>query len=119
MVGIVAVAQTQTNPVVKVLPSTQGHLKVLFVDEHPAQNIEVIFYEKGQVIKKDRIKGDKISKGFLKRYDLSKVRPGDYWVEISTDDTVTKYKFTTYEERPLWVSWWGTFLPSRKVIASK
>ncbi|TRX61193.1 hypothetical protein FNH22_03820 [Fulvivirga sp. M361] len=117
--SLAAVAQTQEKPVVKLLPSNKGYLKVLYVGQRPVKDVEVVFYSADRIIKKDKIRGKKIDGGFLKQYDLSKVPPGNYWVEISTEDVITKYKFTTYEEQPLWVSWWDHFKSERKVIASK
>jgi hypothetical protein len=78
-------AQSLNEPIIKILPSNQpGLLKILYVHDTD-RSVDVKFYSNEGLIASDRIKGGTFKKGFLKRYDVSRINSEKFRIEISDE----------------------------------
>jgi hypothetical protein len=85
-------AQESTEPSVKILPTTEkGILKVLYAYDND-QDVSVRFFSAGETFCYDKVKAGKFENGFLKKYDVSKVFPNDFWIEVSSPALTVTYK---------------------------
>ena len=80
------------EPAVKFLPAGEkGLLKVLYAHDTQS-NVDVKFLGENGLLKADRIKAGSFSKGFSKKYDVSRIKAKSFWVEISSADLTVRYK---------------------------
>jgi len=80
------------EPPVKILPTTQqGILKVLYASE-TGKGVEVRFYNEDKTLILDKIKGVRDPNGFIKKYDISRLKSEDFWVEVSSADMDVTYR---------------------------
>ncbi len=106
-------------PTIKLLPSKVPNvLKILYVNDRSDQ-VKVKLYNKKGLVKKDIIRPGNYNKGFVKNYDLSNLKTGRYWVEISVKGMSVKYEIQTTNNEPIWATHWKNYFPDEKVIASK
>jgi len=85
-------AMAQGEPAIKVLPTNQkGILKVLFASETGSEVI-VKFYEDGQLVGTDKIKGKSFQKGFVKRYDVDHISGTNFKVEVEAENMTVVYQ---------------------------
>lgn len=76
---------------IKVLPGPKpGIIKVMYAIP-TNKPLYVQFYQEGKLIKKDLIRGYNFKKGFIKSYDVSNLRPGNYEVRISSAGLGARY----------------------------
>jgi hypothetical protein len=95
--------QSGGEPPVKILPTTQqGILKVLYAAE-TGKSVDVRFFNKDKVLGFDKIKGDHNFNGFIKKYDISRLKSENFWIEISSASMDVTYKIIPLED--------GTFTP--------
>ena len=87
------------EPAVKILPSVEkGIIKVLYaIDSDKA--VEVKFLNESGLITLDKIKAGSFNKGFLKKYDISRIDGKSFWVEVSSADLTVRYKMIKSKER--------------------
>lgn len=84
-------AQSSDEPIIKILPSNQpGLLKILYVHDTD-QSVEVKFYNDEGLIAYDKIDAGTFSKGFLKRYDVSRISSERFKIEITDDNRSMRY----------------------------
>jgi hypothetical protein len=93
-----ASAQQYGEAPIKVLPTTEkGIVKVWFAI--PAnQSVHVKFYDENGILGSDNIKGGKYLSGFSKKYDVSHVKPGAFWVEVSSASLDVTYKLVPSDD---------------------
>ena len=112
----------QTKDVeVKVLPTVdKGFIQVLFDTDH-SYDVQVKFYNMQGLYTVDAVSKDSYQKGFLKKYDIRNVRPGEnFWIEVTTKEVVATYKMielkdhTAYEPKLEY-----TELNNAAIVASK
>lgn len=84
-------AQTQEQPAVKVVPTTQHHLKVIYA-YNTNQSVEVRFLGADGLVKKDIIKGKDFDGGFMKNYNVEPMSGDTFWVEIQSPELFVTYK---------------------------
>ena len=78
-------AQSLNEPIIKILPSNQpGLLKILYVHDTD-RSVDIKFYNDEGLISSDRIKGGTFKRGFLKRYDVSRINSERFRIEISDE----------------------------------
>ncbi|HWA34851.1 MAG TPA: hypothetical protein VG737_12005 [Cyclobacteriaceae bacterium] len=100
-VGLVAVlsasftgasAQQYGEVPIKILPSSEkGILKVWFATA-AGQSVQVKFYDADGTLGSDNIKAGQFLKGFSKKYDVSHLKPGSFWVQVSSKSMDVTYK---------------------------
>ena len=84
--------QLEIEPPVKILPTTEyGILKLLFAS-NADQGVEVKFYNEDGLLSSDKIKRNLYPHGFSKKYDVRHLKPGSFWVEISSPQMDVTYK---------------------------
>ena len=88
----VAVFAQSNEPGINIWPAAEkGMLKVVYI--HDSQNPVVVkFIDENGVLKTDRIKAGTFNRGFLKKYDVSRIRARHFWVEVSSGDLTVRYK---------------------------
>ncbi|MBL7852423.1 MAG: hypothetical protein JNN04_16075 [Cyclobacteriaceae bacterium] len=87
-----AVYAQSVDPAVKILPAAeQGTLKVVYARQ-AAQTVTVKFIDENGLLKTDRIKPGSFNQGFLKKYDVSRIKSGKFWIEVSADDLIVRYR---------------------------
>jgi hypothetical protein len=89
----VASAQAQTRPVTKVLPTNGKGVIKLLVAENQGRTVSVKFYNDDGIIASDEIQG-KDARGFIKKYDLSRLLYGSFWMEVNTETASFVYAIT-------------------------
>jgi hypothetical protein len=91
-INSVSYAQTSNDPKIKILPSDRADvLKVLFVSEIN-EPVIVTFYRGAEVLGSDKIKGNRYSRGFLKKYDISKIKAKEFTIEVASAHQSATYK---------------------------
>jgi hypothetical protein len=95
-------SNAQSDPAVKILPTTEkGILKILYA--YPTDKaVSIKFYNESGLIISDKV-SKSYQKGFSKKYDLSRLKAGDYWVEITSPELSVTYKLAGSKEKR-WVS---------------
>jgi hypothetical protein len=88
----VASAQAQT-PVTKVLPTNGKGVIKLLVAENQGRTVSVKFYNDDGMIASDAIQG-KDARGFIKKYDLSRLLYRTFWMEVNTETATFVYAIT-------------------------
>ncbi|HTJ51316.1 MAG TPA: hypothetical protein VL443_17775 [Cyclobacteriaceae bacterium] len=84
-------AQSSEIPTIKILPSNQpGLLKILYVHDTD-QSVEVKFFNDEGLIGYDKVEGGTFSKGFLKRYDVSRINSERFRIEITDENRSIRY----------------------------
>jgi len=94
-------AQSLDEPAIKILPSVeQGKLKVLYA--RGAENaVDVKFIGENGLLQSDRIKAGSFQKGFIKKYDVSRIKEKTFWVEVSSGDLKVRYKLVAKDEKTM------------------
>jgi hypothetical protein len=86
-----AQAQLSEVPTIKILPSNKpGLLKILYVHDTD-QSVDVRFYNDEGLIASDRIDAGTFKKGFLKRYDISRISAERFKIEIVDENRSLMY----------------------------
>lgn len=94
----IASAQPIDEPAVKILPAAeQGMLKVLYGYDARG-TVEVRFIGENGLLKSDRIKAGSFEKGFLKKYDVRRIKDKNFWVEVRSANLVVRYKMVGSED---------------------
>jgi hypothetical protein len=95
LVSFAATAQVSLNDdsKIKVLPSaTKNVIKVLYASEVDGP-VTVTFYDGAQVYGQDVIT-EKMTKGFIKKYDVGRVNENSFLVRVSSHKLAAIYKVT-------------------------
>lgn len=88
-----ASAQT-VEPAVKIIPAAQpGVFKVIYAYD-TNQAVKVKFFNKSGLLELDNVRPEKFSNGFSKKYDVSNIESGDFWVEVASSNVSVTYKMT-------------------------
>ena len=91
--AITTQAQEVATAVAKVLPTSGKGVIKLLVSDNPGKTVSVRFYNEDGLIASDLIKG-KDAKGFIKKYDLSRVIPRQFWMTVDTENSSFTYAMT-------------------------
>lgn len=110
-------AQKSATPEVRILPTTPGYVKVLYVNNSAAV-VNVRISGLDGTIMNDKVKLTKGSKGFLKFYNLKALEPGNYWVEISDAGMEVRYEISFQPNQVVWARHWDSLLPEGEGLAS-
>lgn len=95
MTAGITTAQPQDEPAVKILPAAEvGTLKVVYGYDSRS-TVEVRFIGESGLLKTDRIKAGTFNKGFLKKYDVRRIKDNSFWVEISSAELKVRYKMVS------------------------
>jgi len=91
-------AQSLDEPAIKILPSSeQGKLKLLYArDADKAVHVE--FIGENGLLQSDRIKAGSFEKGFIKKYDVSRIKERNFWIEVSSGDLKVRYKIVAKDK---------------------
>jgi hypothetical protein len=85
-------AQQSNEPAVKILPTTdKGIVKVLYAYDND-QEVSIRFFNEVGTLCFDKVKANAFENGFTKKYDISKVFPQDFWIEVSSPAMSATYK---------------------------
>jgi hypothetical protein len=87
-----AVTAQSNDPAVKILPAAeQGTLKLVYAYDS-GNPVVVKFIDENGLLKTDRISEGSFNNGFLKKYDVSRIKARGFWVEVSSGDLTVRYK---------------------------
>ncbi|HEY8937659.1 MAG TPA: hypothetical protein VIM65_20675 [Cyclobacteriaceae bacterium] len=97
-------AQSTEEPTIKILPGNQpGQLKILYVHDTD-QSVEVKFYNDDGLIAYDKIERGTFSKGFLKRYDVSRISEERFIIEITDENLSRRYSVIASDDNNAYTS---------------
>jgi hypothetical protein len=101
---------------VQLLPAEQGKIKVLYVNPK-AENVTIKIRNINGVLHTEKIKMEE--DGFIVRYDLSDVKCQDLSIEVTDEDTSTRFRI---EKDPiagsLYATYWAQPSNSSQLVAS-
>ena len=92
-------AQNLEEPAIKILPAIEeGKLKLLYARD--AQHaVEVKFIGENGLLQSDRIKAGTFQNGFIKKYDVSRIKEKNFWVEVSSNNLKVRYKVVAKDQK--------------------
>jgi opacity protein-like surface antigen len=89
-----AASAQSVEPAVKIIPAAQpGVFKVIYAYDTD-QAVKVKFFNKSGLLELDNVRPEKFSNGFSKKYDVSNIESGDFWVEVAASNISVTYKMT-------------------------
>src|SRR5882672_3131594 len=96
-----ASGQDNNKPQVKILPAKEnGFIKIMFLGGN-SSDVQVKFYNDKGLYTEDIVAKGSFNKGFLKKYDIRNVRPGEsFWIDVNVADGVACYKMTQTKNQP-------------------
>lgn len=98
-------AGAQSKPtLVGIVPGGEPGLIKLIYARHSADAVTVRFINDDGIVATDRIGAGKLSRGFQKKYDVSRIQAGDFWIELRSGEYQVRYKVKTDEQ--------GRFVPT-------
>ena len=90
--GVTSYAQSADASRIKILPSaSRDILKVLFAAPVDAP-VKVTFYRGTEILGEDLVTDESHVTGFLKKYDVSRIKESTFWVEVASGRVVVTYK---------------------------
>lgn len=104
---------------VKILPSGDaGLLKLLYVNAGE-KKVEVKMYDENGLLFKEDVRGNRFkgTDGFIKFYNISELKPGTYWLEVTDSQRSVKHEMSMTEDGTMWVNYWDNFMPVNQVVA--
>lgn len=85
-------AQDSDQPAIKILPAAEeGKLKLVYA-RSSQKAVNVKFIGENGLLTSDRISAGSFDKGFIKKYDISRIQGKTFWVEVSSADLTVRYK---------------------------
>lgn len=87
----------------QVMPAESGILKLLYVNPE-ADEVKIRICNDAGVFFTDKVKVKE--NGFLARYNVRDITCEEFWVEISDEDTVTRFRITQDEWGNLRAAYW-------------
>lgn len=85
-------AQAPDEPSIRILPAAeQGKVKLVYARDSRS-NVDVRFMDESGLLKSDRIKAGSFEKGFIKKYDVSRIKNKSFWMEVRSADLTVRYK---------------------------
>lgn len=91
-------AQSLDEPAIKILPaSEQGKLKLLYARD-TEKAVKVEFIGENGLLQSDRINAGSFEKGFIKKYDVSRIKEKNFWIEVSSGDLKVRYKMVAKDK---------------------
>ncbi len=111
-------AQSFDEPAVKILPTNQkGILKVLYAYD-ANQSVKITFFNDKGLILSDEVKGESLSNGFSKKYDVRNITSESFWIEVASDNISVTYKLTESMDRKTYVPFLEKTTYSHSLVAS-
>ena len=91
--AFVSASAQSIEPAVKILPTTEkGIYKVIYAYDSD-QAVQVKFFNnKEGLLKLDRVQPERFENGFSKKYDISNIDYGDFWVEVVSSNLSVRYR---------------------------
>jgi hypothetical protein len=86
-------AQAQ-EPAVKIVSSIDPDMIKVIYGYDTNEGVEVKFTNADGLLKTDKIRGKDFKGGFLKKYDVEKMRGNAFWVEVESSEVSVTYKMT-------------------------
>ncbi len=103
LVGSLSFGQSQNNdPVVRILPFYQEGFVRLLVMESSEAPVTVKFYKGNNLLSTDKVQASNYENGFIKLYDVRKLKNGDYSVKVESKGKKAVQTFTISDNEPLW-----------------
>jgi hypothetical protein len=95
-------SNAQSGPAVKILPTTEKGILKIHYAQPTFKAVSIKFYDESGLITSDKV-SKSYEKGFSKKYDLSNLKAGEYWVEITSPELSVTYKLAGSKEKT-WVT---------------
>jgi hypothetical protein len=89
-----AKAQTQ-EPAVKIVPTLLPDVIKVIYGYDTKESVEVKFMNVDGIVKTDKINGKDFKGGFLKKYNVEKLRGSAFWVDVTSPELSVTFKMTT------------------------
>jgi hypothetical protein len=100
---------------VQILPSDSHKIKVLYVNPD-SDKATIRIHTADGLFFSETIKTQ--NDGFLARYDLSSLESNEFWIEVSDEDTSTRYRVTQDSFGNLTAAYWAQPSNSNQLVAS-
>lgn len=87
------------EPAVKIIPAAQsGVFKVIYAYATD-QTVQVKFFNKTGLLELDKVRPEKFENGFSKKYDVSNISTGNFWVEVASANLSVTYKMVQSKDK--------------------
>jgi hypothetical protein len=118
----VAVTTTyaQGDPAIRILPAIERNmLKVLYVHDN-THSVQVRFYNDDGLNSTEVIDKETFQHGFLKKYDIHRVRGKSFWIEVSDNTQTVTYKMMPADDKKTFVPYLerAVYNPPHPLVAS-
>jgi hypothetical protein len=87
-------ARAQEQPAIKIVPAIEQNVIKVIYGYHSTKFVEVTFSNHEGVINIDRIGGETFTKGFMKKYNVEKMRGNIFWIQVQSPELSVTYKMT-------------------------
>lgn len=102
---------------IKLLPhSEEGLLRLLYARGSNSP-VTINFIKGNRRILTDKVKGQETENGFIRTYDISRLKNGEYTIEVKAKDTVSYEKIQIVENTPVWINYFNDKLNNNTQIA--
>ena len=100
---------------VQILPSDAHKIKVLYVNPD-SDKATVRIYTADGLFFSETLKTE--NDGFLAKYDLSSIESAEFWIEVSDEDTSSKYRIIQDSFGNLTAAYWAQPASNSQLVAS-
>ena len=99
---------------VKLLPSSPGFIKVLYVNGMAGDvNVSI---SGSEISFREKISLTDSGNGFLKRYDLTDLKKGTYSIKVTDSVMSIEFQVEKRENNTVWAKYWDAFLPEPATV---
>jgi hypothetical protein len=83
------------SPEIRIISTNERDLIKLIYNYETSKAVDVKFTDADGFVKVDKISGKDFKKGFLKKYDVEKMRGNAFWIEITSEELSATYKMVS------------------------
>ena len=99
----------------RVLPYDQDAVMKVFYYNPNAKKVEIKISDQFGLLYKETLRDNRFKKGFVKHFDLKKLKDGNYKIEFIDKYSTIAYDFSMTDSK-IWVDYWNDYLPVGQVI---
>jgi hypothetical protein len=112
-------AQSQDDSRVKILRTPEAGVIKLLYAINTDETLQVKFSTREGEIASDKIKGGPYPKGFLKKYDVSKINSSDIWIEVSSSNMTVVYRLVPSKDRKAFTPYLEKTIYNHELVARR
>jgi hypothetical protein len=91
-------AKAQVEPSVKIVPGLDSNTIKLIFGYETTGAVNITFSDADGVISSDRLKGNAVAHGFIKKYEVNRAKTDAFWVRINSKEVALTYKLTAQKD---------------------